>query len=222
MSIQVITWFKQTNSCQNTINVLPFYSFSFEKLNNDKDYLPNYDYNSDFRTITKEIISKINFSITPNYFYDIRNWEDYSCAAPEYMLLDEINWNSTKPFAFTIKNQIDLYLVFEHMEITMPDNTCACVAITLSDDNGQYDSLIMFVKKNSTEKTFALSFNDFISPKVKNNSNSTVPTIYDFFLNWEPKNGVIEFQNDTMIAKINYEKGDRNALLQFNREASRK
>ena len=67
-----------------------------------------------------------------------------------------------------------------------------------------------------------MSFNDFISPKVKNNSNSTVPTIYDFFLNWEPKNGVIEFQNDTMIAKINYEKGDRNALLQFNREASRK
>lgn len=76
MSIQVITWFKQTNSCQNTINVLPFYSFSFEKLNNDKDYLPNYDYNSDFRTITKEIISKINFSTTPNYFYDIRNWEE--------------------------------------------------------------------------------------------------------------------------------------------------
>lgn len=214
MSLQVITWLKQTNACQNATNVLPFYSFSFKKLNNDKEYLSNYDYNSNFRTITKELISEIDFSTVPNYFYDIRNWEDYSCAAPEYMFLDEVNWNSTKPLAFTIKDQIDLYLVFEHMEITMLDNTCACVAITLSNDNAQYDSLIMFIKKNSTEKSFALSFKDFVSPQTKNSTNSS--KISDFIFSFEQKNGVIEFQNATMIAKIKYEKGDSNALLQFN------
>lgn len=215
MSLQIITWLKQTNARPNATIVLPFYLTSFKRLNCDKAYLSNYDYNSDFRSITKELISKINFSTMPNYFYDIRNWEDYSCAAPEYFFLDEVNWNSTKPIAFTIKDQIDLYLIFEHMEITMLDNTCACVAITLSNENTQYISLIMYIKKNSTEKFHALSFKEFVSPQAKKNINSTFSKISDFILNYEPKNGVIEFQNATMIAKIKYEKGDSNALLQF-------
>lgn len=215
MSLQVKAILRKSTSKKNEINVLPFYSFSFEQLNNGKEYKANYDYNSNFRALTAELISKSKITTPPHYFYDVRNWEDYSCAAPEYMLLDELNWHSTKPLAFTIKDQIDLYLVFEHMEVSMLNNTCACVAITLQNDEAQYDEIILFINKNSTDETCILTFQDFISPLGNNEFNAKVSSIVELLFHCEDQCGFIEFQNPNMTARIKYEKGDSNALLQF-------
>ncbi len=149
MRIQIISMncLEWDEGCRKP-DVLPFYSSSFERLNRGQEYECGYGYNSEVREKICTALNTVCKNVVPDYYYDLRNWEEFSCAAPQYMILDAMKWNKTKPLAFLMKSQADLYLVLEQFIICARENETA--AITMIENNAGKSSIFsMFIAKSN-------------------------------------------------------------------------
>lgn len=195
-------------------DVLPFYAYSFEQLYPNEDYVSGYGYHKSFRTVVQNGLKEICHELIPDYYYDLRNWEDFSCAAPQYMLLDQLGWNGTKPLSFKISDQVGIYLALEHFITCSPRGMTA--GVTVSVVNGiSEEYLIMMIKNTDNRNEGKLCLTDFCI-EIKDIPEMTVKENY--FKPWLDMNnqnssrGEILMENSWFRSKIKYYRGQSNAV----------
>ena len=150
MELQIISLHHQEYAASPERNVLPFYSRSFERLNEGKAYTCGYGYNEKEQNLLRSSLDSVCRECVPDYYYDLRNWEDFSCPAPQYMLLDSMGWNKVKPLSFLFTNQVDLYLALEHFSLCSDENEMA--AFTVFEKRDDKDVVFSFLLINSENK----------------------------------------------------------------------
>lgn len=129
-------------------DVLPYYQWAYEILNPGQTYISGYNYQNDVREKQCMVLRTMCPKEAPDYYYDLRNWDDFSCAAPQYLTLNALGWNRTTPMAFHVRGCDDLPLVLEIFDaMAHPGET---VAITVVERIGtQYRLVGMFIEKCS-------------------------------------------------------------------------
>lgn len=195
-------------------DVLPFYIHSFEQLNPNEDYVLGYGYHKSFRTVVKDCLKDVCREIIPDYYYDIRNWEDFSCAAPQYMLLDELGWNSTKPLSFKITDQIGLYLALEHFAMCSFKGASASVVVSVVNSISE-EYLIMLVKNMDNRGEGKLYLSDFCLetkniPDLVGGDNCLKSLLK--LNDQNASRGEILMENSWFQAKIRYSRGKTYAV----------
>ena len=151
MELQIISFFHQEYTSSPYSSVLPFYSRSFERLNEGKAYTCGYEYNKREQDLLRTSLNAVCDQCVPDYYYDLRNWEDFSCPAPQYMLLDSMGWNKVRPLSFLVGNQIELYLSLEHFSVCSCENEIA--AFTVYEKCDSKDVIFSFLAVNSVDRS---------------------------------------------------------------------
>lgn len=195
-------------------DVLPFYAYSFEQLNPNEDYVLGYGYHKSFQTVVKDGLKDVCRETIPDYYYDIKNWDDFSCAAPQYMLLDELGWNSTRPLSFKITDQIGLYLALEHFAICSPKGASAGVAVSAVNSVNE-EHLIMLVRNTDNRREGKLHLSDFCLEAKDISDLAGGDICLKSWLKLNDQNafqGEILMENSWFRAKIQYYRGKSHAV----------
>lgn len=195
-------------------DVLPFYEYSFEVLNPNEDYIAGYGYNHSFQDTVTEALRKICKTIVPDYYYDIRNWEDFSCAAPQYMLLDKLGWNRTKPISLKMNDDVDLFLALENYAVCSPNDSVAVFTVSLEEE--QQEKLLILLLKKSNDITqgkfcledFEIETNDKKNKRISDNG-------IEVWLNLNLSGGDIVMENKNFRATIKYIRGKKDVIQEI-------
>lgn len=100
MYISSIRYKKNISSSQNFPDVHPFYRRSFEILYDLKEIQTAEQRETDWMIEPLErTLEDAALEIPPNYFFDVRTTEEFSCPAPEYYLLKQLNLAHTSPLS---------------------------------------------------------------------------------------------------------------------------
>lgn len=212
MGVQIITIKHILRSQQSNLkDVLPFYAYSFEQLVPNQDYIVGYGYNKSFQQVIHNFMKDICDDLVPDYYYDLRNWEDFSCAAPQYMILDELGWNKTKPVSLKVTDQVDVYLALEHFYVCSQIGSTACV--TLSNENASGEEYLIILAKNSDEpEGDSIFLTDFSIKPQTNYIYLDNDDLIGPWLNMHLPKGRIMMENRWFCAMIHYTRGEHNAV----------
>lgn len=150
MKLQIISLYTKEFCDLDIDDVLPFYQCSFERLNEGHVYECGNGYNAKVQRLLTESLESSCGNYVPDYYYDLRNREDFSCPAPQYMLLDFMGWNRVKPISFLVRSQIDTWLALEHFSLCSCENETA--AFTIYEKCNGKGTVISFLVVNSSKK----------------------------------------------------------------------
>lgn len=137
---------QQWSSCAEDDHVLPYYQWAFEVLNPEQEYMSCYGYQNDVREKLCDVLRSLCPELAPDYYYDLRSWDDFSCAAPQYLTLDTLGWRKTSPLSFRIRGCDDLPRALELFCASSHQGDTA--AVTILERSGiQYRLIGLLLEK---------------------------------------------------------------------------